>query len=294
MVIAGILLLFKGLAYFIEAMFCVVVGAIFILIAISMVVRNPEERLVSVEVRNVKGLEDGTEVEIYYVDLVKKGQKGLYFEEKVDTKVFFPEVSISNANNLKGVYLSREEMDKDSGIWLEGMFDPVLKLCTVGDKPTGEIWVYGQDDKFRGYFAKFYAPSLYDKIKIEYEKIVRERLEEEKMQKQKELEEKLKIIRYLETVGRYEEAARIYEELDMPEKAGEMRRKKREIVTLNLNALIRQLGERGFTITYHCSNCGAPVSISGETKAEAVQYCSYCGSRIETIDLANFIKKYLS
>jgi DNA-directed RNA polymerase subunit RPC12/RpoP len=103
-------------------------------------------------------------------------------------------------------------------------------------------------------------------------------------------------LEYLNKVGRYEEAAYIYEELGMLEKARGMRQKAREatVVTVDLNKLIEQLGERGFTITYHCSSCGGPLKIDGETNAQAIKFCSYCGARIETIDLNRFIKSKLS
>jgi DNA-directed RNA polymerase subunit RPC12/RpoP len=101
---------------------------------------------------------------------------------------------------------------------------------------------------------------------------------------------------YLEKVGRYEELATEYENMDLSEKAGEIRRRARLVaeVRVDLNDLIRQLGERGFTITYHCSNCGASLEIGAETEVEAVKSCSHCGSRIEAIDLARLIKNFLS
>jgi len=70
--------------------------------------------------------------------------------------------------------------------------------------------------------------------------------------------------------------------------------REKAIVVVDLNKLIQQLSEGGFTISYHCSYCGAPLQIDGETKVEAIKVCSHCGSRIEAIDLARFIESYLS
>jgi len=200
-------------------------------------------------------------------------------EEKQKT-IFFPNVSIANITDVK-------EVD-DRGVGWDSEWPPEWRdIVRIDHNHTGEVWVEGEGDDGGTYRAKFYCPDLYDRVKHDWK-------DYQQQLKQKAFEEHKGELEYLEKVGRYEEAARIYEKLGMPEKAGEMRRKKREIVALDLNALIRQLGERGFTITYSCSHCGAPVSISGETKTEAIQYCSHCGSRIETIDLARFIKKYLS
>jgi len=233
----------------------------------------------------------------------------IWVEEEKQETIFFRRVSIANVNDVREVhsdwekvcYAPKIRMDypcdelythRDPAVSYDLLSD-VYKdswkhsewsnIFGLGDE--GEIWVLGYDvDSGGSRYAKIYCPDLYDRVWHASGELINQIVP--KLRKQK--------LEYLEIVGRYEEAARIYEDLDMPEKAGEMRRKKREIVALDLNALIRQLGERGFTITYCCSHCGAPVSINGETKTEAIQYCSHCGSRIETIDVASFIKKYLS
>jgi DNA-directed RNA polymerase subunit RPC12/RpoP len=199
--------------------------------------------------------------------------------------IFIPSISITDVNDIVDIYMPPSrygELLEWRGIPFESATHK--NVVPIGD---GVVSVVGFGPRGEEYGIELQSPDLYNRIMHEYNEFLRQ----VKFREYQSLKERLE---YLEKVGRYEEAARIYETLDMPEKAGEMRRKKREIVMLDLNALIRQLGERGFTVTYRCSHCGAPVSISGETKAEAVQYCSHCGSRIETIDLANFIKKYLS
>lgn len=224
-------------------------------------------------------------------------------EKEMQMSVFFPNVLIESIEDVKSLCPYEKatgEMERTEGIWVRSHdfdfgdeewnkdgYKKLHNILKLENENTEEVWARGDGDDGKSYCAKFHSPELYKKVQDMMQEYWKQILLKEFDHHKKELE-------YLERVGRYEEAARIYESLRMPEKAGEMRRKKREVITLDLNALIRQLGERGFTITYHCSHCGAPVSISEETKAEAVQYCSHCGSRIETIDLANFIKKYLS
>lgn len=207
-------------------------------------------------------------------------------EEEKQTTIFFPKISIANVDDVKRVYQGGGSVSSEEGIKVSLYGTEWEHVVKIDDK-NEEFWVRGKGDDGEIYVAKFHCADLYNKIKCAFE-------EKERQWKIRRFEEQREKLEYLERVGRYEEAAQLYETLDMPEKAAEMRRKKREIVVLDLNALIRQLGERGFTITYHCAYCGAPLSISGETKAETIQHCSHCGSRIETIDVANFIKKYLS
>lgn len=247
------------------------------------------------------------------VILYNRGRKivKILKEEERQITIFFPSISIDNIYNIKAVYPDPDLMHEETmrptvkmmlhpfrggylriepydkhfvDLWLCSEWRSILAV----DKTTKEIWVEGKGDDGEIYYARLYC------LEELCNKLIKKREELMQQAKLMALEEHRRELEYLEKVGHYEEAARIYESLDMPEKAAEMRRKKREIVMLDLNALIKQLGERGFTVTYNCAHCGAPVRISGETKAEAIQYCSHCGSRIETIDIANFIKKYLS
>jgi len=248
-----------------------------------------------------KGSVEGTEVVVKYVELVRR--KGFLstkmVEEEKQTTIFFPKVSIANINDIKEVNQSWNKVMDSPGKsfyhhldygseWNSSEWGDILK---TGDETTGEVWVrgYTQYPHGIGYYAKFYCPDLYNRVKHEWEEFLQQL-------KLREFEKRKSNLEYLEEVGRYEEAAQIYEYLDMPEKAGEMRRKKREtsVVRVDLNDLIRQLGERGFTITYHCSHCGAPLKIGAETEVEAIKFCSHCGSRLEAIDLARFIKSHLS
>jgi DNA-directed RNA polymerase subunit RPC12/RpoP len=109
-----------------------------------------------------------------------------------------------------------------------------------------------------------------------------------------EVEIEKKTIENFEKAGRYEEAAQESEKLGMLEKAGQLRRKGKEITVLHvdLNALIKQLADRGQTLTYHCCHCGAPLKIGTETSS-VLKSCPHCGYSLEVIDLAKLIKQHL-
>ena len=233
----------------------------------------------------------------------KRRAKPIEVEKESLVPVFFPKVFITDINDVKSFYSANsgwDEMSRDEGTdydtlawlnkfpipgadipWIEMGWGHILKA----NHARGEVWVEGYDEREERYLAKFYSPDLCKRVKHawnEFKRILFEGYREE--------------LEYLEMVGRYEEAARLYEKLGMPEKAGEMRRKKRKVmvIRLDLNALIRELAERGFTVTYHCSYCGAPIRISGDTDPATIKYCSYCGSKIDVVDLAHFIKSCLS
>jgi hypothetical protein len=102
-------------------------------------------------------------------------------------------------------------------------------------------------------------------------------------------------IENLEKAGRYEEAARECEKLGMLEKAGQLKRKAKEITILHIDvdSLVKQLADRGQTLTYHCCHCGAPLKI-GAKSAEVLKTCPKCGYSLEVIDLAKLINQHLS
>lgn len=110
-----------------------------------------------------------------------------------------------------------------------------------------------------------------------------------------EIESKQKTVENLEKAGRYEEAAQECEKLGMLEKAGQLRRKEKEITVLHVdvNSLIRQLADRGQTLTYHCCHCGTPLKVGAESE-EVFKICPNCGYSLEVIDLAKLINQHLS
>ena len=179
-------------------------------------------------------------------------------------------------------------------------FDVQGNLCLIPLHPFDQtipksLWVNGTaGDMTFSYFAKV---AVSDKVwEKASEEIDRANKEYKKMMAEIRFTKAMSEAAYFERVGKYEFAAEIYEENGLLEKAKRMRDMLRgsETVRVDLNQLIRQLSEKGFTLTYHCSNCGAPVKVDAKTNADSLKFCSHCGSQIQTIDISNFVKKYLS
>ncbi|MEM3641252.1 MAG: hypothetical protein QXH37_04965 [Candidatus Bathyarchaeia archaeon] len=103
-----------------------------------------------------------------------------------------------------------------------------------------------------------------------------------------------------EKAGRYEEAAKLFEVLKMPEEAGRVRRKDKEIIVkeveifVDLNHLLQQIREGGLVVVYRCPHCGGNIKISKDSNIISLATCQYCGSNIATIDLINYLKAALS
>jgi DNA-directed RNA polymerase subunit RPC12/RpoP len=70
--------------------------------------------------------------------------------------------------------------------------------------------------------------------------------------------------------------------------------KGKEMTALNVdvNNLIKQLADKGQTLTYHCCHCGAPLKIGKET-SEVLRSCPNCGYSLEIINMAKLIKQHL-
>lgn len=94
---------------------------------------------------------------------------------------------------------------------------------------------------------------------------------------------------------RHEDAARIYESLGMWREAGEARRVGRRQVTtqvhVDINNLIEQMRKGGLATTYTCPACKSPIQITSDTAPSTLKACQYCGSAIQTTDLAEFLSK---
>jgi DNA-directed RNA polymerase subunit RPC12/RpoP len=98
----------------------------------------------------------------------------------------------------------------------------------------------------------------------------------------------------------YEKAAELYEKWGMYESADKARAINNasnsftiKNIALNLNKLIQQLREGGIATTYRCPSCGASINISGETSAESLRFCNYCGTTLKTTDLVDFVQRIL-
>jgi hypothetical protein len=115
--------------------------------------------------------------------------------------------------------------------------------------------------------------------KVEQDKKIFEQQEEKNMrllaEKQAEIghqhEIKFEQAKRLEVSGRFEEAAKIYDEFDMFEKAGECRRMCKTSYQISANF---SLGKSG-VISCSCPSCGSSQVL--ESKSNLVK-CKHCGS----------------
>jgi DNA-directed RNA polymerase subunit RPC12/RpoP len=105
---------------------------------------------------------------------------------------------------------------------------------------------------------------------------------------------------HFETLREFENAAKIYKSLGMYEKAGDTRAKRDELivkkteVTVNLNALLQQVKDGGIVAIYRCPNCNGKLKVGSKTTLNSLRTCEHCGSEIEAVDLADFLKTALS
>jgi DNA-directed RNA polymerase subunit RPC12/RpoP len=88
---------------------------------------------------------------------------------------------------------------------------------------------------------------------------------EKKMTKEYTLEQIEKLVKS----GRFEEAARLYEKLEMYEKAGECRRMEKTHYVVNTNLNIGKIG----TISLECPHCGASHPINSKASEIVCEYC---------------------
>jgi len=71
-------------------------------------------------------------------------------------------------------------------------------------------------------------------------------------------------------------------------------RKEVIVKSVDLNELIRQIKEGGIVAVYRCPHCGGKLKISKDTSVETLKVCEHCGTEIETVDLADFLRTALS
>jgi hypothetical protein len=111
---------------------------------------------------------------------------------------------------------------------------------------------------------------------------------------------KLTLARNLERCGRTQDAAKVFEEMRMYDKARELRERDRHIivkktdVSINLNALLQQVKDGGIVAIFRCPHCGGKLKISDKTTMNSLRTCEHCGSEIESMDLAEFLKAALN
>ena len=110
---------------------------------------------------------------------------------------------------------------------------------------------------------------------------------------------KLALAQNLIQCGRPLDAASVFEELKLYDKARELREKdkriiiKRTDISVNLNALLQQFRDSGLVAVYRCPHCGGKLKVGKDTSIESLRTCEHCGSEVETIDLVDFLEKVL-
>ena len=111
----------------------------------------------------------------------------------------------------------------------------------------------------------------------------------------KQAESEQEAVDNLEKAGRYDEAAQMCEKLGMPERAEHLRQKQEEITASrdDIKSLIRQLVDRGQTLTYHCYNCGTPLKVGAKSE-EVLKICPNCGHSLKAIDMAKLIHQHMT
>jgi len=105
----------------------------------------------------------------------------------------------------------------------------------------------------------------------------------------------------LEKCGRPLDAAEIYEKhLKMYDKARQLREKDKQVtvkrteVSINLNELLKQIRDGGIVAIYRCPHCNGTLKVNDKTSLKSLKTCEHCGSEIETVDLADFLKTAIS
>ena len=106
--------------------------------------------------------------------------------------------------------------------------------------------------------------------------------------------------RILLEVKRFEEAAKIFEDIGMYKEAGDTRIKskqssiKKTEIKVDLNKLLNQIKDGGLIVVYRCPHCGAPLKVNKESNADSITICNHCNTKIEIIDVVDFLKTALS
>lgn len=127
-------------------------------------------------------------------------------------------------------------------------------------------------------------------------------------EQRKDFQKKKALAKQYETMGRFEEAAQIYEYLaegrlkpdgypyftanpKYLEEAGRVRKLARtEYVKeshVDLNQLLFDLKEY---VNYKCPNCGSGIGINNQTSPDELRFCAHCGSELNTKIIMDFLK----
>lgn len=100
-----------------------------------------------------------------------------------------------------------------------------------------------------------------------------------------------------ERAGRYEDAAKLYEELNFLSIARSLRERDRSSVLrhvqVDINRLLEQVRQGELVIPYKCPSCGAGIKITKETSTEGLAHCPYCGESLAIADVKDFLSSLL-
>jgi len=100
-----------------------------------------------------------------------------------------------------------------------------------------------------------------------------------------------------EHAGRYEDAANLYEKLNFLDKARSLRERDKTTtvrqVHVNINTLLDQMKQGSLVVPYKCPSCHANIKISGETTADKLTNCPYCGTTLAITDIEKFLSSIL-
>jgi DNA-directed RNA polymerase subunit RPC12/RpoP len=86
----------------------------------------------------------------------------------------------------------------------------------------------------------------------------------------------------------------LYEELEMWDEAGRVRRKEKantvKHVHVDANKLFNMMRNEGLAVSYRCPNCKGDLKIDGSNRTK---FCTYCGSEVNIDKLSKMVDKML-
>lgn len=100
-------------------------------------------------------------------------------------------------------------------------------------------------------------------------------------------------IKKYELTGRFDKAAEEYEKLGMKDQAEEAIKKvkDRPVPKGSVDEAIKQLTERGQSLTYFCCHCGAPLKAGANNPI--LKSCPNCKYDLSVIDMAKLISQHM-
>ncbi|MGA1848031.1 MAG: hypothetical protein ACMUHB_01700 [Thermoplasmatota archaeon] len=107
---------------------------------------------------------------------------------------------------------------------------------------------------------------------------------ENSVQKKEEKDERVDLAREHEEAGRFGEAIKLYETLEMWKEAGRVRRrveieeKVGKLITMEEKNIFERIREKGVIQEYRCMKCASTIKIDGEKE---VLNCPYCDQEID-------------